>query len=311
MDAPKKLVEWVPLPLFLILMLLFTACSAATLEIEQQPAASSIDIDGEAPFEPIGMESDTSGLSVPSAAMTPGLDEPTVEIKENANESEGAKQQEDRAQSEAQEAAKQRMLPEGFVYLDDVIPSAQYRNGYYNDHNFVGARIDGYLAPFAIATVEAAEALRAVGEEMAASGYQLVIYDAYRPQKAVDHFIRWSQDAEDIAMKESFYPNEGKDELFQLGYLARRSGHSRGSTIDLTLASAETGEEIDMGGPVDLLDERSHFATKQITEEQAANRSLLKDVMSRHGFKPYSKEWWHYTLKDEPYPDTYFDFDVE
>lgn len=206
---------------------------------------------------------------------------------------------------------KKGHLPQGFVYLDEYIPSAQQVMGYSGEKNFVGMPIDGYLAPLAIATEKAALALQAISDELEQQELILVIYDAYRPQKAVNHFIRWSLDEEDLLMKESFYPREEKSTLFQKGYLSKRSGHSRGSTVDVTLAYADTGEELDMGSPVDMLDVISNFNTEQITQEQAANRQLLKKVMNKHNFKSYSKEWWHYTLKVEPFPNEYFDFDVE
>lgn len=284
---------------FLAAILLITACTA---DKTNQPADREGESSGELTtptVKPIDEgEAEEEDYASSSAEETPVMADP---LATGPDESDG----------EAIEIVKKEALPERFVYLDEIIPSAQYKMGYYGEDNFVGTRIDGYLAPLAIATVEAAEALLAVSHELAESGCQLVIYDSYRPQKAVDHFIRWSQDQDDLLMEAIFYPNVDKDKLFSLGYLAKKSGHSRGSTIDLTLASLETGEEIDMGSPVDMLDEISHFASKQVTGEQAANRSLLKKVMSKHGFKPYSKEWWHYTLENEPYPDTYFDFDVE
>ncbi|HEY2491683.1 MAG TPA: M15 family metallopeptidase [Paenibacillus sp.] len=209
------------------------------------------------------------------------------------------------------ELEKKGHLPQGFVYLDEYIPSAQQVMGYSGEKNFVGMPIGGYLAPLAIVTEKAALALQAISDELEQQELILVIYDAYRPQKAVNHFIRWSLDEEDLLMKESFYPREEKSTLFQKGYLSKRSGHSRGSTVDVTLAYADTGEELDMGSPVDMLDVISNFNTEQITQDQAANRQLLKQLMTKHNFKSYSKEWWHYTLKVEPFPNEYFDFDVE
>jgi D-alanyl-D-alanine dipeptidase len=206
---------------------------------------------------------------------------------------------------------KKYNLPDGFVYLDDVIPSAEYDIRYYGDNNFIGKPVDGYNSPLAILTDEAAQALKAVSEELEEKGYRLKIFDAYRPAKAVAHFIEWAQDPKDTSMKNIFYPNIDKSKLFKLGYLAKKSGHSRGSTVDLTLVDKNTGQEVNMGGSFDLLDEISHHNTKLISAEQAANRNMLKDAMNRHGFKHYSKEWWHYTLRKEPYPDQYFDFDVE
>ncbi|MBB6672676.1 M15 family metallopeptidase [Cohnella nanjingensis] len=212
--------------------------------------------------------------------------------------------------ADAAPVAKQRRLPKGFVYADEAIPTARFHIGYYGDGNFVGERIDGYRAPLAILTAEAAQALKRVEEDLERQGYALKIYDAYRPQKAVDHFIRWSKDVKDTRMKEIYYPQVNKKDLFKLGYLASKSGHSRGSTVDLTLVDAKTGEEADMGGIVDFLGPVSSHGAKGITQAQAANRKRLKQAMEKRGFKAYSKEWWHYTLAKEPYPKKYFDFDV-
>lgn len=212
---------------------------------------------------------------------------------------------------EASHYVKKRSLPEGFVYLDEAVPAAKFDLRYFGTHNFVGERIDGYAAPFVIATEEAAEALRRVQEELEEQGYGLLIYDAYRPQKAVEHFKSWAKDAGDTRMKADFYPDLDKSVLFRSGYIASRSGHSRGSTVDLTLVDLATGEPLDMGSDYDFFGEISHHGTKLISEEQAANRRLLRTAMEKHGFAAYSKEWWHYTLKEEPFPDDYFDFDVE
>lgn len=206
---------------------------------------------------------------------------------------------------------KRNNLPGGFVYLDEVIPEAQYEIRYYSTNNFIGARIDGYKAPLAILSVKAAASLKEVSEDLASKGYLLRIYDAYRPQKAVDHFIRWSANPSDIKMKQQYYPKLDKRNLFNLGYIAKKSGHSRGSTIDLTLADFKTGALIDMGSPYDYFGEISYYNTTLVTKTQHANRKILKDAMMKHGFKPYSKEWWHFTLIKEPYPKQYFNFDVE
>ena len=206
---------------------------------------------------------------------------------------------------------KKRALPEGFVYVDDVIPSARFDIRYFGENNFVGRRIDGYKAPFAILSREAAEALKRVSDDLAELGYGLLIFDGYRPQKAVDDFAAWSLDPSDAKMKEQYYPEVDKSRLFELGYIASRSGHTRGSTVDLTLVRLDTGEEVDMGGPFDFFGPVSHHGTDLVTEEQTANRNILKEAMEKHGFAAYDQEWWHYTLKPEPYPDTYFDFDVE
>lgn len=206
---------------------------------------------------------------------------------------------------------KKNHLPQGFVYLDEVIPTAQYEIRYYGDNNFVGKRIDGYKAPLAIFSRTAATALKAVSEDLAKKGYILKIYDAYRPQTAVNHFVRWSQNAVDTKMKQQYYPRLDKRNLFKLGFIAKKSGHSRGSTVDLTIVNKETGAEVDMGSPFDFFGDISYYDTPLINKTQKANRAILKEAMVKQGFKPYSKEWWHFTLIKEPYPKQYFDFKVE
>lgn len=217
------------------------------------------------------------------------------------------------ATSSAQQAVipKKDNLPKGFVYLNEVIQGAQYEIRYYSANNFTGTRIDGYQAPLAIFSEKAASALKKVSEDMERKGYFLRIYDAYRPQKAVNHFIRWSQDSKDIKMKQQYYPKLDKRNLFKLGFIAKKSGHSRGSTIDLTLADKKTGALVDMGSPYDFFGAISYYNTTLVNARQHANRKLLKDAMEKHGFKPYSKEWWHFTLIHEPFPNQYFTFDVE
>ncbi|RED66249.1 M15 family metallopeptidase [Cohnella lupini] len=206
---------------------------------------------------------------------------------------------------------KQRKLPKGFVYVDEIIPTVQLEVRYYGDYNFVGERIDGYKAPVAILTEQAAKTLKEVSAELESKGYVLHIYDAYRPQKAVDHFARWAKDVKDTKMKKDFYPMVDKTKVFKLGYVASKSGHTRGSTVDLTIAYQKTGEIVDMGGPYDFFGDISSLGTKLITAKQTANRNILKNAMSKHGFEPYDKEWWHYTLIKEPYPKKYFNFDVQ
>ena len=209
-----------------------------------------------------------------------------------------------------------------FVNITDVVPDAILEIRYFGTYNFVGTRIDGYLQPTALLTREAADSLRAVSDELKEHGYRIKIYDAYRPQMGVDHFVRWGKDLDDTLMKPYFYPNETKDSLFIKDYIATRSGHSRGSTLDMTLFDMRTEKEVDMGGTFDWFGKESHpdcggdpethtyRPNDTITAEQFANRMLLRDVMLRHGFKPYDCEWWHFTLKDEPFPDTYFTFPV-
>ena len=198
----------------------------------------------------------------------------------------------------------------GFAVLTDIVPDAIFEIRYYSTYNFIGDRIDGYEQPAALLTREAAEALKLVSDDLAGQGYRLKIFDTYRPQKAVAHFMRWARDEEDVRMKAYFYPELDKNILIPQGYIAEHSGHSRGSTADLTLLDMRTGKEADMGGPFDYFGELSHSDYRGITEEQYANRMLLREAMTRRGFMPLTEEWWHFTLKDEPYPDTYFTFPV-
>jgi len=197
-----------------------------------------------------------------------------------------------------------------FVLVSEIVPDAILEIRYYSTYNFVGERIDGYEEPLAFLTKEAAEALREVSDELVSKGYRLKIFDAYRPQMAVTHFMNWALDAEDIRMKEYFYPELEKDVLFPQGYIAEHSGHSRGSTVDLTLFDMNTEREVDMGGTFDYFGELSHPDYTDITEEQYAMRMLLRETMIKHGFRPLPEEWWHFTLEDEPFPDTYFTFPI-
>ena len=202
------------------------------------------------------------------------------------------------------------MLPTGFVYVSDVIPAIREEIRYAGSHNFVGRPVDGYAAPRAVLTCEAAAALARAAEAFAAKGYGLLVYDGYRPQRAVNHFMRWAEDTADTAAKAEFYPTLPKEELFARGYIAKRSGHSRGSTVDLTLLDGD-GHPLDMGGGFDWFLPVSGHDYAGLTGAQKANRLLLKQGMVDAGFLPYSEEWWHYRLADEPYPDTYFDFVIE
>jgi D-alanyl-D-alanine dipeptidase len=210
-----------------------------------------------------------------------------------------------------------------FVNLTDVVPDAILEIRYYSTYNFVGARVDGYLEPTALLTRQAADSLRAVSDDLMKQGYRLKIFDAYRPQCAVDHFVRWAADVNDTLMKPYFYPEVPRDRLFELGYIAKKSGHTRGSTVDLTLFDMATEKEVDMGGTFDWFGLESHpdfggnpntgkyIPNDRITEEQFHNRMILREAMLRHGFKPIGEEWWHFTLKDEPFPNTYFTFPVK
>ncbi len=210
-----------------------------------------------------------------------------------------------------------------FVNLAEAVPDVILEIRYYSTYNFVGARVDGYEEPVALLTRQAADSLRAVSDDLVKQGYRLKIYDAYRPQCAVDHFVRWAADVNDTLMKPYFYPDVPRDKLFKLGYIAEKSGHTRGSTVDLTLFDMATEKELDMGGTFDWFGLESHpdyggdpdtgvyKGNAQITAEQFHNRMILREAMMRHGFKPIGEEWWHFTLKNEPFPNTYFTFPVK
>jgi len=211
---------------------------------------------------------------------------------------------------------------ENFVVITDVIPDAILEIRYHSTFNFVGTRVDGYLEPTALMTRQSADSLKVVSDEMKEKGYRLKIYDAYRPQCAVDHFVRWAQNPSDTLTKRYFYPMLEKPVLFEQNYILSRSGHTRGSTVDLTLFDEATGKEVDMGGVFDWFGEESHpdfcgnpdtgeYTGGALTEEQFRNRMLLREVMLRHGFLPIDSEWWHFTLANEPFPDTYFTFPVK
>ena len=197
-----------------------------------------------------------------------------------------------------------------FVLLSEAVPDAILEIRYYSTYNFVGDRIDGYEEPVTMLTKEAATALKSVSDYVISKGYRLKIYDAYRPQKAVTNFVNWAKDPNDTRMKAYFYPDLDKSVLFPQGYIAEHSGHSRGSTVDLTLFDMNTEKEVDMGGTFDFFGELSHPDYRGITDEQYNNRMILREAMTSHGFKPLVEEWWHFTLADEPYPDTYFTFPI-
>ncbi|MBQ3978103.1 MAG: phosphatase PAP2 family protein, partial [Bacteroidales bacterium] len=219
---------------------------------------------------------------------------------------------------------------EYFVKITEVVPDVILEIRYFSTYNFVGSRVDGYKAPTALLTKEAADSLRAVSDDLMSQGYRLKIYDAYRPQEAVSHFVRWAADRTDTLMKAPFYPDLDKGVLFEQEYIMEKSGHSRGSTVDLTIVDAISGKEVDMGGTFDWFGPESHPdfcgnpetgeytgdnhkspVGRIITPEQFANRMILRKAMLRHGFKPLDSEWWHFTLRNEPFPDTYFTFPVD
>jgi zinc D-Ala-D-Ala dipeptidase len=227
------------------------------------------------------------------------------------------------------------VMPDTFVHVEKVIPGVLLDIRYFSDHNFLGTRVDGYLAPTCILTRQAAQALAEVQKKLAPFGMTLKIYDGYRPQRAVDHFVRWAKDVNDTKTKMEFYPTVDKRNLFKDGYIASRSGHSRGSTVDLTIVPIPapiqppyvTGgplsecylpagtrfadNSLDMGTGFDCFHELSHPENRNLGPQQRSNRLLLKALMEKHGFRNYDKEWWHFTLNNEPYPNTYFNFPVK
>ena len=208
------------------------------------------------------------------------------------------------------EILRRELDPSGFVVLGDFIPQIVQEIRYYSSYNFIGERIDGYEDPIALLTKEAARALKSASNEVMVQGYRLKVFDAYRPACAVKQFVLWGIEDTDIRMKPYFYPELEKQELFIKGYIAKQSSHSRGSAIDLTLLDMKTGKEVDMGSPFDLFSEISHPDFRDITDEQYENRMILQNVMKRNGFTTIDCEWWHFSLEDEPYPNTYFEFPV-
>lgn len=200
--------------------------------------------------------------------------------------------------------------PEGFVDAAAVVPGLLVEMRYAGAHNFVGRRVEGYEASVCYLTREAANALAAVQAALAPQGRGVKVYDCYRPARAVADFAAWARDLDDVRTRAEFYPNVEKDQLFAQGYIAQRSGHSRGSTVDVTLVDLATGVEIDMGTPFDLFDPRSWPSDESVPAQARANRLALQAVMRAHGFRPLREEWWHFTLEREPFPDTYFDFPV-
>jgi D-alanyl-D-alanine dipeptidase len=201
-------------------------------------------------------------------------------------------------------------LPSAFVYAQELVPALRVELAYCGSHNFIGEPIVGYAANRLILTQDATLALREVQAELGYCGLGLKVFDGYRPQRAVDRFIAWAHDPGDLRMKAAYYPHIDKARLFPEGYLVERSSHSRGSTVDLTLVDAGSGVELDMGTPFDFFDPRSWPGNRDVNAVQRAHRQLLRSVMHKHGFVGVAEEWWHFTLRDEPFPATYFDFPV-
>ncbi|WP_242205665.1 M15 family metallopeptidase [Aestuariivivens insulae] len=202
-------------------------------------------------------------------------------------------------------------IPEGFIDVKSVIPDLEIELRYFGANNFVGRPIEGYYTNKLILTEPTAEALRLVQEDLSRNNLCLKVYDGYRPQRAVNNFVSWARQLHDTVNKREFYPGVKKQHLFKEGYIASQSGHSRGSTVDLTIIDANTGEPLDMGSPYDFFGPISWVDHEGLTKAQKANRQLLQQVMKKYGFRNYPKEWWHFTLRNEPYPSTYFDFPIE
>ncbi len=209
-----------------------------------------------------------------------------------------------------QPARAQAPLPPGFVDAAALVDGLIVDMRYFGTNNFVGEKIDGYERPRCLLSVQAANALAAVQRSLAARGLGLKVFDCYRPQRAVAHFVRWGHRVDDVKRKAEFYPDVNKRDLFRDGYIATHSGHSRGSTVDLTLVRRADGRELDMGSPFDFLSPKSWPSDRSVSRAEQDNRALLAAAMRAGGFRPYNKEWWHFTLANEPFPHSYFDFPV-
>ncbi len=207
--------------------------------------------------------------------------------------------------------AATREVPSSFIELKTLIPDLEVEMRYNSNHNFMGRRVEGYKSNKVYITKEAATALVSAQQELKAQELGFKVFDAFRPQQAVDNFKSWAKDISDTLAKKEFYPEVDKRNLFKLGYIAEKSGHSRGSTIDLTLIDLKTKKELDMGTGFDYFGEPSHYDYPKINDQQKTNRKILRDIMEKHGFKAIESEWWHFTLKDEPFKDKYFDFVIQ
>ena len=201
-------------------------------------------------------------------------------------------------------------MTDDFVFVDQLVSGVRWDAKYATWDNFTGKPVDGYLANRIVGTTALCAALEQAQKRAGDLGLGLLLWDGYRPQRAVDCFLRWSQQPEDGRTKRRHYPNIDRAGMFEKGYVAAKSGHSRGSTVDLTLFHVDTGELVAMGGGHDLMDPISHHGASGITQDEEANRLALRSIMEDSGFRPYDCEWWHYTLDDEPYPETYFDFPI-
>ncbi len=209
------------------------------------------------------------------------------------------------------QSCTEQNIPNNFGYIDEYVPHIKVEARYASANNFTGQPVPGYESGRLVLTRQALQELVNAEREFRSLGYNVKVFDAYRPQRAVDHFVKWTMNEADTATKRKYYPTVAKRDLIPNGYIAEKSGHSRGSTIDITLVDAVTGEELDMGTPWDYFGPESHGDYKALTEQQLENRMLLQRIMKKYRFNPLPEEWWHYTLEKEPHPDTYFDFVVE
>lgn len=207
--------------------------------------------------------------------------------------------------------SQNQTLPKNFVYLADVDATIKSELRYFSNNNFIGKPIDGYINNTIIVSKPTALALKKVQAKLIQFNLCLKVFDAYRPQQSVDHFVRWATVLNDTLMKQQYYPDVPKRNLFKLGYIASKSGHTRGSTVDLTIIDLATKKELDMGSPYDFFGTASHPMQNNLTNIQRVNRLLLRNLMLSNGFKPYENEWWHFTLKNEPFPTTYFNFSIK
>lgn len=201
-------------------------------------------------------------------------------------------------------------LPKGFVYLSTIDNSIRKELRYFTNNNFIGKPIKGYKKNILIVSERAAKALKKIQKELLKDSMSLKVFDAYRPQQAVDHFVEWAKDLNDTLMKKIFYPKVPKKKLFELGFIAEKSGHTRGSSVDLTIIDLKTNEELDMGSIYDFFGIESHPCSKKININQQNNRLFLRTIMMQNNFSPYENEWWHFTLKNEPFSQRYFNFPI-
>ncbi len=288
---------------FLILLLMISVLCACTSK-QSEPTASS----AAATTAPATSADSTSEAA---AAPTTSTDAPASSVPLSATVEEYTSPSTAVSVDSAQSDPNDIYDSTGFVSVSEVIPDVILEIRYYSTYNFIGDRINGYEEPVALLTKEAATALSGAADELREKGYRLKIFDAYRPQVAVEHFVSWASDLSDTRMKPYFYPEVDKSQLFNYGYIAQYSGHSRGCTLDLTLFDMNTGKEVDMGGPFDYFGTLSHPDYTGITDEQYQNRMLLREAMTNNGFRPCGTEWWDFTLINEPYPATYFSFPVK